>query len=175
MPPSTGREIRPGCNLGFSPLQESPHPVPGGRGPAHLTPPGTGSAPRRDGRARLCALERGAPACRLRARRRPARRKDPPVRRGRLRSRLRAPGRSRPGRVLPLLRTRGVAAGRVNADMLRRTEPAPLTAAALGTHDRPVLLVLAPRGLGGVVCGVPAYRALARAFPHRRRVAVVPR
>ncbi len=41
-------------------------------------------------------------------------------------------------------------------------------------RDRPILLVLRPLGLGDFLTGIPAYRALARAFPAYRRVLAAP-
>jgi ADP-heptose:LPS heptosyltransferase len=40
--------------------------------------------------------------------------------------------------------------------------------------QRPLLVVLRPLGLGDFLTGVPAYRAIARAFPHHRRVLAAP-
>ena len=39
----------------------------------------------------------------------------------------------------------------------------------------PLLVVLRPLGLGDFLTGVPAYRAIARAFPHHHRVLAAPR
>jgi ADP-heptose:LPS heptosyltransferase len=44
----------------------------------------------------------------------------------------------------------------------------------LAVSKRPVLVVLRPLGLGDFLTGVPAYRALARAFPEHRRLLAVP-
>jgi ADP-heptose:LPS heptosyltransferase len=48
--------------------------------------------------------------------------------------------------------------------------PEPLATAP----DRPLLVVLRPLGLGDFLTGVPAFRALARAFPGHRRVLAAP-
>jgi len=41
--------------------------------------------------------------------------------------------------------------------------------------SRPLLVVLRPLGLGDLLTGVPAYRGLARRFPHHHRVLATPR